>query len=99
MDQNGIAGAALVQRATVYGYDNRYVLDAAARFPDRLAPVVVLDAQQPDAPELLSRLSTRHRLAGLRLVAPTLTAGDTAWLDSGPVLDLWATAARLRLPV
>jgi L-fuconolactonase len=99
MDACGIAHACLVQRATLYGYDNRYALNAAARFADRLAPVVVLDAQEPDSAQKLTRLAAEQRLAGLRLVAPTLTATDTAWLDSAPVLDLWAAAATLRLPI
>lgn len=99
MDACGIARACLVQRATLYGYDNRYVLDAAARYGHRLAPVVVLDAQEPDAPRKLEALAATHRLAGLRLVAPTLTAHDTDWLDSEPVLGFWAAASKLRLPV
>ena len=99
MDACGIAHACLVQRATLYGYDNRYVLNAAARFAERLAPVVVLDAQEPDSARKLKRLAAGQRLAGLRLVAPTLSAADTAWLDSAPVLDFWAAAADLQLPV
>jgi predicted TIM-barrel fold metal-dependent hydrolase len=99
MDASGIAHACLVQRATLYGYDNRYTLDAAARFAGRLAPIIVLDAQEPDSARNLTRLAAAHRLAGLRLVAPTLTADDTAWLDSDPVLDFWAAASELKLPV
>jgi L-fuconolactonase len=99
MDASGIAHACLVQRATLYGYDNRYALDAAARYADRLAPIVVLDAQEPDSARNLTRLAATHRLAGLRLVAPTLTADDTAWLDSDPVLNFWAAASGLKLPV
>jgi predicted TIM-barrel fold metal-dependent hydrolase len=99
MDACGIAHACLVQRATLYGYDNRYALDAAERFAGRLAPIVVLDAQEPDSAQTLTRLAAGHRLAGLRLVAPTLTVGDTAWLDSEPVLDFWAAASNLQLPV
>lgn len=99
MDASGIAYACLVQRATLYGYDNRYVLEAAARFADRLAPIVVLDAQDPAAGGQLVRMVAEQRLAGVRLVAPTLTAEDTDWLDSAPVLEFWAQASRLRLPV
>lgn len=99
MDACGVDHACLVQRATLYGYDNRYALSAAARFPGRLAPVVVLDGQEPGAAAKLAHLAAERRLAGVRLVAPTLTADDTAWLDSEPVLDLWAAASRLHLPV
>ena len=99
MDARGVAHACLVQRATLYGYDNRYALDAAARYPERLAPIVVLDAQEPDSANTLTKLAAGHRLAGLRLVAPTLTKDDTAWLDGAPVLDFWAAASELRLPI
>jgi len=99
MDTSGIAHACLVQRATLYGYDNRYALAAAARFPQRLAPIVVLDAQEPDSAKTLRALAAEHRLAGVRLVAPNLTKDDTTWLDSAPVLDFWAAASELKLPV
>jgi L-fuconolactonase len=99
MDSSGVDRACIVQRATIYGYDNRYALDAAAAFPDRLVPVVVLDAQDPASPGLLKGLAGKHRLGGLRMVAPQLTEHDTAWLDSAEALGLWQAAADLALPV
>lgn len=99
MDACGVARACLVQRATLYGYDNRYALDAAAKFPQRLAPVLVLDAQEHTAPATLREIAGQHRLAGIRMVAPTLTRDDTGWLDSPEALALWDCAATLGLPV
>lgn len=99
MDAGGVDQACIVQRATLYGYDNRYALDAAATFPDRLVPIVVLDAQDPAAPSLLREMAAMHRLGGLRIVAPTLTRTETAWLDSAQALQLWRTASSLSLPV
>ena len=49
----GIARGVLVQ-PSVYGTDNRAILDAAARLPDRLRTVVAVDADVSDAE--LSRL-------------------------------------------
>jgi predicted TIM-barrel fold metal-dependent hydrolase len=43
MDATGIAKAALVQASTAYGYDNSYVLDSAARHPDRFAAIACVD--------------------------------------------------------
>lgn len=99
MDTGGVAHACIVQRATLYGYDNRYALDAAASVPGRFVPIVVLDAEDPASPAQLRALASRHRLGGLRIVAPQLTEHDTDWLDSDAALGLWRAAADLGLPV
>ncbi len=99
LDTGMVAHACVVQRATLYGYDNRYVLDAAAAFPGRFVPIVVLDAQDPASPAMLKEMAGRHRLGGLRMVAPELTEHDTAWLDSDDALKLWRMASDLGLPV
>jgi L-fuconolactonase len=99
LDAGGVAHACIVQRATIYGYDNRYALDAAAGFPGRFVPIVVFDAQDPASPGVLKGLAATHRLGGLRIVAPGLTENDTAWLDSDEALGLWRAASELALPV
>jgi predicted TIM-barrel fold metal-dependent hydrolase len=99
MTAGGVEHACLVQRATLYGYDNSYTLDAAAAYPDRLVPIVVLDAQDPASPGQLKVLATTRRLGGLRIVAPELTEKDTAWLDGDDALGLWRAASELALPV
>ena len=99
MDAGGVAHACIVQRATIYGYDNSYALDAAAAYSGRFVPIVVLDAQDPASPALLKSLAATQRLGGLRIVAPELTEKDTAWLDSEEALGLWRAAAELALPV
>ncbi len=99
MDAGGVDHACIVQRATIYGYDNRYALDAVAAFPTRFVPIVVLDAQDPASPGQLKALASSRRLGGLRIVAPELTEKDTAWLDSDEALGLWRSAAELGLPV
>jgi L-fuconolactonase len=99
MDAGNVDHACIVQRATIYGYDNRYALDAVAAYPKRFVPVVVLDAQDPASPATLKSLAAGRRLGGLRIVAPELTEKDTAWLDSKEALGLWQAAAELALPV
>ena len=99
MDAGGVAHACIVQRATIYGYDNRYALDAVAAFPERFVPIVVLDAQDPASPAMLKDLAAKCPLGGLRIVAPELTEKDTAWLDSEDALRLWQAASELALPV
>lgn len=99
MDRLGVASACLVQRATLYGYDNSYALDAAGTCPGRLFPVVVLDAQDPASPVALADMVENRGAAGLRLVAPTLTRDETDWLAGEQARLLWAAAEALRLPV
>jgi predicted TIM-barrel fold metal-dependent hydrolase len=99
MDRERVARACLVQRATLYGYDNSYLLAAAARAPDRFAPVVVLDAEDAESPGRLKRLLGEHPIAGLRLVAPRLSEHDTDWLASSQALALWEAAEECGLPV
>jgi L-fuconolactonase len=95
----GVDRACLVQRATLYGYDNSYALDAAAQYPARFAPIVVLDALEPDSAASLARLAAARKLAGLRLVASTMSEHETDWLDGPSVLQFLATASALQLPV
>jgi predicted TIM-barrel fold metal-dependent hydrolase len=99
MDAAGVARACLVQRATLYGYDNSYALDSVAAYPERFRSVAVLDAQDPAAPIELARLVREHRLAGLRIVAPKLDERDTDWAASEQAMALWAAAADRALPV
>jgi L-fuconolactonase len=99
LDAGGVAHACIVQRATLYGYDNSYALDAVAAFPQRFVPIVVLDAQDTASPAALKTLAATRRLGGLRIVAPQLTEHDTSWLDSDDALGLWRAAADLALPV
>jgi predicted TIM-barrel fold metal-dependent hydrolase len=99
MDLTGVDHACLVQRATLYGYDNRYALDAVAHYPDRFVSVIVLDGQDPASPAQLRALVREHNVAGLRIVAPGLAEHDTDWLESEAALALWSAAADLGLPV
>jgi L-fuconolactonase len=99
LDAGGVQHACIVQRATLYGYDNRYALDSAAAFPGRFVPIIVLDAEDPGSPGVLSSLARSHRLGGLRIVAPQLDEHDTSWLDSEQAMLLWQAASDLGLPV
>ena len=99
MDAVGVARACLVQRATLYGYDNGYMLQSVADHPERFCSVAVLDAQDPAAPTTLAGLVREHGLAGLRIVAPKLDEHDVDWLASKQAMELWTAAADHGLPV
>ena len=47
LDAGGVRHACIVQRATLYGYDNRYALDAAASALELLADCLGLERAEP----------------------------------------------------
>ncbi|CAG4926348.1 2-pyrone-4,6-dicarbaxylate hydrolase [Paraburkholderia gardini] len=99
MDEAGVAKAAVVHSSTTYGFDNSYVVDSCARFPDRLAAVGSVDIVQPDAVERIREWVGRG-LAGLRL----FTGGSTKEFDPSELEDTraypaWELCAELGLPM
>lgn len=82
MDAAGVAKAAVVHSSTTYGFDNSYVVDACARFSDRLIAVGSVDVLQPDAVETIKAWVDRG-LAGLRL----FTGGSTKDFDPSELED------------
>jgi predicted TIM-barrel fold metal-dependent hydrolase len=94
MQTAGVDRAVLAQYSSVHGYDNRYVLATASRYPDRFVAVCTVDGLQPDAPDRLSAC-VADGAAGVRLRAP---GRDTAlnWLTCESV---WQRAAELHVPV
>lgn len=82
MDAAGVAKAAVVHSSTTYGFDNSYVVDACARYGDRLIAVGSVDVLQPDATETIKRWVDRG-LSGLRL----FTGGSTKDFDPSELED------------
>ncbi len=89
MNSNAVDKATLVQLSGQT--DNRYIIECARRFPGRFSPVVVVDTQRTDAPDILKQW-IKEGAEGIRLRAITRSPG------SDP-LAVWRTCADLRLPV
>ena len=97
MDEAGVAKAAVVHSSTTYGFDNSYVVDGCAKYPDRLVAVGSVDVLQPDAPATI-RIWVDRGLAGLRL----FTGGSTKDFDPSELEDpksfpAWELCAELGL--
>ncbi|HEV7986130.1 MAG TPA: amidohydrolase family protein [Steroidobacteraceae bacterium] len=90
MDQNGVAGGAAMQRRGAYGLDNRYLLDSTDQYRERLVPVVVLDAEDPNTPGTVRELIDRHGIAGVRLSGTRGSDGGFSWLESPAAQRTWA---------
>jgi len=81
-----VTGALLVQPQGAYGFDNRYVVEAAAGSP-RLAAVTSIDVTEPD------RAAQVHLMADAGAVGVRLFSIPTpavAWLDDPTTFDAWA---------
>lgn len=99
MDQHQVAQACLVQRGHVYGYDNSYIIDSAARYPDRFHPVVILDTQDPATPGRYRQMVRDQRVAGFRMATSRPWLLDTAWMSSPTAMEVWRACADLGTPM
>lgn len=98
-DQAGIAKVVVVQASTVYGHDNRYVVDAVRAHPDRFVGVYSIDALAPDAVEQIDRWQGEG-LSGFRLFTTGSTMpGQSDWLGHKDSYPAWAHAEAQGIPV
>jgi L-fuconolactonase len=98
MDRNDVARAVAVQRASIYGYDNSYVCDSAAKYPDRLVAVCAIDAVDPRGPEHVRHWVRERGAVGIRLME-LVKGSDLSWLASPQALEVWHAAHELQVPV
>ncbi|WP_326834634.1 amidohydrolase family protein [Amycolatopsis rhabdoformis] len=99
LDAAGIAQAVVVQASTVYGHDNRYVVEALQRHPDRFAGVYSLDAMAPDAVEKIDHWQGLG-LSGFRLFTTgTTMPGQADWLGHEDSFPAWAHAEKHDIPI
>ena len=89
MDRNKVERAWLIQIGGEF--DNSYQAECVARYPDRLASFVLVDAKRPDAPDTLAGLAAQGAV-GVRLGATTRSPGDDP-------LAIWRKADELGLVV
>jgi L-fuconolactonase len=95
-DAAEVERAILVQAFGAYKYDNSYVADSAARYPERFVAVCIVDALRPDAPRTLDYWVKERGVKGLRVVTWT----EPELMLDDPLLDpLWRRASELAIPV
>jgi L-fuconolactonase len=98
MDENAVERAVAVQRAHVYGFNNDYVADAAAQYPDRLVAVGMIDTLDPTAPKQVRYWIKERGLVGIRMTE-AVRGSDTSWV-SGPIaMEVWKVATELRASI
>jgi len=94
MDCAGVDRVVLVQ-PSVYGWDNRYLMDCLARWPQRFAGICLVDPRAPDPAADLSRWCGPGGCTGLRF--NIIRQGDAGWLLDAARRPLFAAVEALGL--
>ena len=85
----GVGRVVLIQMS-FYGFDDSYMLDSIARFPDAFRGVAIVDERRPDLAAEMRRLAGLG-VRGFRLYADRAKA--EAWADSPAMRSMWIAAA------
>jgi len=94
MDRAGVDKVVLVQ-PSVYGWDNRYLMECLAGAPGRFAGICLIDPRSPTPRDDLLRWCGPGKCAGLRL--NTIRQGDLSWLAGTDRQPLFAALEALGL--
>ena len=99
LDDGGVDRAVLVQGIGAYGFDNRYVVDAAATDAERFRCVIAIDMDTADPVADLQQVVKTGRVDGVRLfgVGQPADAPPPAWLASGKAGAVWEACGDLGL--
>jgi predicted TIM-barrel fold metal-dependent hydrolase len=95
MDHAGIGRTILVQPVGAYGYDNRYVVDSAARWPGRFLAVAAVDLASPVAAAATEDWVKR----GARSIRVVAGQVGEPWPDGNGPEEVWTAAARVAVPI
>ncbi|HEX6997706.1 MAG TPA: amidohydrolase family protein [Gammaproteobacteria bacterium] len=87
-----------VQYSSTYYTDNRYLLDISARHPDRIIPIVILDATDRATPGTLERMARENGIAGVRFMGGANQQGVFPYL-SDAAEGAWELANELGLSI
>lgn len=99
MDAAGVDKAVVVQASTVYGHDNRYVVDSVAAHRDRFVGVFSVDVLAEDGLDQVKRWLDRG-LSGLRLFTTgTTMPGQATWMDDPRSFPVWDYCEANAIPV
>jgi L-fuconolactonase len=96
MDANNVEGAVLVQ-PTPYGWDNRYLLDAARIAPNRFRTVCLVDPSQQNSASEMQKLVQESGANGFRFNWHLKPVEE--WKNNSIHHDLWKMADKLNCPL
>lgn len=97
MDDSGVSKALIVQRSQVYGFDNLYIIEAAAASNGRLKAVCNINAREDGCRQDVAQLHASGAV-GFRLMAD-IDDKSFEWLDGPAATAFWIKASELATPV
>jgi predicted TIM-barrel fold metal-dependent hydrolase len=97
-DQAGIERGLGVQYSSAYFTDNSYLLDIAAAHPERIIPIVILDATSAETPATLERMARENKIAGVRFMGAADASGNFPYLTDA-ALGAWDKCNELGLSI
>jgi predicted TIM-barrel fold metal-dependent hydrolase len=97
-DETGVEMGCGVTLNFVYFTDNRYLLDMAERFPQRINPIVVLSATDPATPAALKAMAKAYGVSGVRFSGSPDASNKYEFL-SAAASAAWEMANELQLAV
>jgi L-fuconolactonase len=98
MEQQGVDRAVLVQRGSIYGYDNSYVCDCAARYPQRFVAVASINAADNNCAEHVRHWVRDRGAVGIRFMEMVKGSG-LGWLSGALADAAWGAAQELDISV
>jgi predicted TIM-barrel fold metal-dependent hydrolase len=99
MDEAGVDKSVLVQASTAYAFDNSYVADSVASYPDRFTGVFSVDVLAPDVKEKMKYWMGRG-LTGMRIFTSGSTQPEQATFFAHPnAYPAWQAASDLGISV
>jgi predicted TIM-barrel fold metal-dependent hydrolase len=88
-EPEGVGRAVLIQHHIYHGWDNRYLIDCAQRFPGRFVVVGMIDDTQPDSEKVMKRLLPQ----GVRGIRITPRIRGEQWLAGSGMEAMWKCGA------
>jgi predicted TIM-barrel fold metal-dependent hydrolase len=92
MAKAGVRKTVLVQSASLYGFDNSYIADSAAKHPESCVSLCAIDVLADDAPDKLSYWVKERGMRGIRLT-------QAEELDNPKTYPVWERARELGIPI
>jgi len=96
-DETGVGKGLGVQYNSTYSTDNRYLLDIAGKYPDRILPVVILDPLDHATPLTLELMAQYRGVTGVRFTG-VMKDGEFGFL-SDAAAGAWEAANALGLSI
>jgi predicted TIM-barrel fold metal-dependent hydrolase len=88
-EPEGVGRVVLIQHHTYHGWDNRYLIDCAKRFPGRFVVTGMVDDTQPHPDKVMRGLLPQ----GVRAIRITPRIQGEKWLEGDGMAAMWRCGA------